>query len=680
MAGQMSFDDLHSQLRNALDQQFATLRDHYEHAIYEVRQLAEAEAERQAEVQTAAVRAEIEGRHLQLVEAARAEAEQRAREAAAAERETLDQALRQEFDRRLAEAVAAARADAEKQRKQLDLDFQQQLEHVVNSTRRSAELRREAEQRKAQEALDAERARAQAEVDALQQQHAALESERQQADAERDRVHAEGERIRQQLQNELTAERQQAAAERERMQQEIAAIRAQAASELEAERQRSAAAIEQQRADEQGGRAALAAVRAEFDGVKAEFERVKAEADQARNRDQAADAERARLTAEHAHATGELERVNAELARVSAELERVRQQTEADAAVTGQTGVQLEAARAAMVRLEAELEGATAELAAVRHQAQTDLDHERQQAQRVSDTAASELQRLRAEFAGHAEHARAEIHGIAPPLHDASPAVDVAPLVSAMRDLDDSRTLTQALDALVTHAGSLAGRAALFLISGDRLSAWKAAAMPADHIRDVDTPIAGPDLLARAVRTGHGLRTASDLPTPAFARASVDRDALAVPVMIGGRAVAVLYVDPGSDASDAASPAAFEMVDTLARHASSVLALRTAMRTLDVLRGVPIDVSGNGDDGGEGQGARRFARLLLSEIKLYNEGAVRVGRQQRDLLQRLGAEIARARRLYEERVPASLGARHAYFQQELVQTLADGDAALLGNP
>ena len=80
------------------------------------------------------------------------------------------------------------------------------------------------------------------------------------------------------------------------------------------------------------------------------------------------------------------------------------------------------------------------------------------------------------------------------------------------------------------------------------------------------------------------------------------------------------------------------------------------------------------------QGARRYARLLVSEIKLYNEAAVRAGREQRDLLQRLRAEIDRALKLYEERVPAAVGGRHAYFQQELIQTLADGDAALLGAP
>ena len=48
-------------------------------------------------------------------------------------------------------------------------------------------------------------------------------------------------------------------------------------------------------------------------------------------------------------------------------------------------------------------------------------------------------------------------------------------------------------------------------------------------------------------------------------------------------------------------------------------------------------------------------------------------------LNALVAEIDRARKLYEERVSPTVTARGSYFQQELVQTLADGDPALLGS-
>jgi hypothetical protein len=76
--------------------------------------------------------------------------------------------------------------------------------------------------------------------------------------------------------------------------------------------------------------------------------------------------------------------------------------------------------------------------------------------------------------------------------------------------------------------------------------------------------------------------------------------------------------------------------------------------------------------------ARRYARLLIADIRLYNEAAVRTGREQRDLASRLQPEIARARSAFEERIPASVRNRERFFDEELVRTLADGDETLLG--
>lgn len=76
--------------------------------------------------------------------------------------------------------------------------------------------------------------------------------------------------------------------------------------------------------------------------------------------------------------------------------------------------------------------------------------------------------------------------------------------------------------------------------------------------------------------------------------------------------------------------------------------------------------------------ARRFARLLVSEIKLYNEEKVVEGRRERDLYQRLRTDIERSRQMYNERVPPSIAARTNYFMDELVSILAEGDRAALG--
>jgi molybdopterin converting factor small subunit len=74
----------------------------------------------------------------------------------------------------------------------------------------------------------------------------------------------------------------------------------------------------------------------------------------------------------------------------------------------------------------------------------------------------------------------------------------------------------------------------------------------------------------------------------------------------------------------------------------------------------------------------RLARLLVSEIKLYNEEQVEAGRKNRDLYQRLKDEIERSRQMYEERVEPRIVRRTDYFYQELVRILAAGDARALG--
>lgn len=76
--------------------------------------------------------------------------------------------------------------------------------------------------------------------------------------------------------------------------------------------------------------------------------------------------------------------------------------------------------------------------------------------------------------------------------------------------------------------------------------------------------------------------------------------------------------------------------------------------------------------------ARRFARLLVSEIKLYNAAKVSEGRRSLDLYDRLRDEIDRSRKVYDKRVSPAVATRFDYFYDELVQTLAEGDDAKLG--
>ena len=404
--------------------------------------------------------------------------------------------------------------------------------------------------------------------------------------------------------------------------------------------------------------------------VRAERQRGQAALEEERERlKQAVDAERQRamqeLDAERARARTELETVQelleAEIAGAKAEAAAAQETVSSVQAESASANEALASAQAALASTQNELASAQNTLASAQA---AGVDASARAAAAESDAAAA-----RAEAAAAA----------AVPAAPSAPAA-LARVPDAIREIDSAKSLSQTLEAVLAGAGALAGRAALFLINGDRLKSWKTVAIPEIDVQTVESSIGGRDLLARAVQTGQAMPASELLPAPPFARLSANRPAVAVPLMINGRAVAVLYADAGHD-----EPAAgwVEGVELIARHASAIAALRAAMRTLDVLRGDAPDASlpaevptGNGN---AEESARRYARLLVSEIKLYNEGAVRAGRQQRDLRQRLRSEIDRALRLYEERVPPALGARDQYFQQELVQTLADGDPSLLGN-
>lgn len=75
--------------------------------------------------------------------------------------------------------------------------------------------------------------------------------------------------------------------------------------------------------------------------------------------------------------------------------------------------------------------------------------------------------------------------------------------------------------------------------------------------------------------------------------------------------------------------------------------------------------------------ARRFAKLLVEEISLYNHTKVIEGRARGDLYSRLREEIEKSRAAYEKRYGDSVSDVD-YFTQELIRILADNDPVALG--
>ena len=79
------------------------------------------------------------------------------------------------------------------------------------------------------------------------------------------------------------------------------------------------------------------------------------------------------------------------------------------------------------------------------------------------------------------------------------------------------------------------------------------------------------------------------------------------------------------------------------------------------------------------QKAKRFAKLLVDEIKLYNQAKVAEGKQHRELYKALREDIEKSRATYDKRYGGTPVASAKYFDSEVVRILADNDRSLLGN-
>jgi hypothetical protein len=277
-----------------------------------------------------------------------------------------------------------------------------------------------------------------------------------------------------------------------------------------------------------------------------------------------------------------------------------------------------------------------------------------------------------------AEKRTEEAAAVAPPAESLGPdAAASHRLVDAIQAIGRARSLSDILDTLVNCAAREAERAAVFLVRGGRFRAWKfvgfGPALDEDNSLECgfdEAGVMGTAARTNATATGDGGDAAT---APAFTALAPGHSSIAVPIAFGGDVVAVLYADQGTHGVWTAA------VEVIARHAARSLEALTAFKAARAIMEPNGSASGAATNAAdEDASAQRYARLLVSEIKLYHEAAVVQGRLEGDLGRRLSEEIARARELYEQRVPPAVRQRADYFHDELVRTLANGDGGLLG--
>jgi len=288
---------------------------------------------------------------------------------------------------------------------------------------------------------------------------------------------------------------------------------------------------------------------------------------------EAARLEVVRLT-ETATAEAEHRRQESEKALQSATADAERRRQESDAALASARSE----ASATVDAIRAELRDAQA--AAMRHREEYDatMARQREEAELASSRLRAEFDVTSAEAREGAEAAQASLRAeaqAAATLYrhavDAHQAASVR-MLESVRALDGATSLTEVLDALTIGASKEAGRAAMLVVKGERLIGWKTIGFGAldREPRSIESSTSDAGAIAEAVNTGRPAVTggASTLAGPAFGDAASDPSGLAVPLLVAGRPVAVLYADPGQTAPAAGwtSP-----VEVLVRHASRCL-------------------------------------------------------------------------------------------------------------
>jgi hypothetical protein len=117
---------------------------------------------------------------------------------------------------------------------------------------------------------------------------------------------------------------------------------------------------------------------------------------------------------------------------------------------------------------------------------------------------------------------------------------------------------------------------------------------------------------------------------------------------------------------------ASEVVEVAAHAASANAAASAPAAAADPFAGM------SPDDADTHRKAQRFARLLVDEIKLYNQAKVAEGRRNRDLYDRLKEDIEKSRSTFQKRYGNTAAASGDYFQKEVVRSLAEDDYSVMG--
>jgi hypothetical protein len=317
-----------------------------------------------------------------------------------------------------------------------------------------------------------------------------------------------------------------------------------------------------------------------------------------------------------------------------------------------------------------------------------------------------------------------------------------ANLLKAISAIQAGSTQRDILRALLDNTVRYSGRAALFVIKAGAATGWQGRGFAdngdiKDFSLDVNTGLAARAMQSRMVLTG----SAGEMDQQFISRfqAPADESAMLLPLLLKEKIAALVYTDAGLEAGGKIDAAALEVLvmsasawlevaslrkqahkdsgaeaigvekletapplqtvpsfsDPFAAHAPKHVEATPAAVAVEeaatVVEAEPVALSTEAaveapdsspqmppEETDVHRKARRFARLLVDEIKLYNQAKVSEGRKNKDLYDRLKEDIEKSRTTYRKRYGNTAAAGTDYFSQELIRSLAEDDSSIMG--
>lgn len=270
-------------------------------------------------------------------------------------------------------------------------------------------------------------------------------------------------------------------------------------------------------------------------------------------------------------------------------------------------------------------------------------------------------------------------------------------LNAASASIQEANSQADILRKLLEGSARFAGRVALFVVKGGATAGWQGIGFEDNEFVKTVSLNGSSGLAARAMQSrlpATGRPADFDAAFVSSAGRPTDDQCLVLPLVVKDKVAALLYADGGAASESMLDGSALSILNRCAANWLELIALRKAGGTVSdepqaavaaavAAPAVPAPVATPAapvasDDADLHRKARRFAKLLVEEIKLYNQPKVTEGRANGDLYERLKEDIEKSRATFDKRYGESPVASANYFTEELIRILADNDISLMG--